>query len=117
VVLLSRLGCLGPGGSCNGAKGPGACCHHMGCWRQKWGGIGSGGRGISSGCGGSVLAGLAGEAHGCWGKRGGFRSDHGGHGHGDGGVDKREAHDAVAGSWWAALGSGVIDVKWTSLNN
>jgi hypothetical protein len=101
----------GEGGSGNDAKGLGAGGHQV-SWRH-WmrGGTSGGVRGSSGDCSGGVLARAAGTAWGCWGGKVGLRSNCGGCCHGDGSVDDGEAQDAVAGSWRAALGSGVIDVE------
>jgi hypothetical protein len=117
---MKRLGSLhlrgggvdgGGGGSGNDAKGPGACGHHVSWWRWMRGGTGGGDRGRSGDCGGGDLAGAAGAARGCWGGMDGLRSTCGGCSRGNGSVDEGEAQDAVAGSWRAALGSGVVDIE------
>jgi hypothetical protein len=90
-VMLSRLRCLGFRGGCTGAKGPGTRHHHAGGWCRKWVGTGGDGRRGPGGRGGSVLAGAAGAARGCWRRKSGLRSGHGGCGQGDGGVNEWQA--------------------------
>jgi hypothetical protein len=80
-------------------------------WCRKRGGTGGGDRGGPAAAVAVSLQGAAGAAHGCWGRKGGPRSDRGGRGQGDGSVNEGEAQDAVAGSWRAALGSSVVDVE------
>jgi hypothetical protein len=75
------------------------------------GGTGGGDRGSPGVSGGGILAGASWSVRGCWDEVDGLRSNHGGRSHGDGSVNEGEAQDAVAGSWRAAHGSGVVDVE------